>query len=35
MLENEPLLELFRDMDAIDDTLPGMAEKVIAKEASL
>lgn len=29
------MLEFFGDMDVIDDTLPGMAEKVIAKEASL
>ncbi|KAL2872408.1 FAD dependent oxidoreductase-domain-containing protein [Aspergillus lucknowensis] len=32
--EKEPLTELFGDMDVIDDTLPGMADKIIAHHAS-
>ncbi|KAL4875735.1 HAD-like domain-containing protein [Aspergillus karnatakaensis] len=32
--EKEPLTELFGEMDVIDDTLPGMAEKIIAHQAS-
>lgn len=34
VLEKEPLQDLFGDMDVIDDTLPGMAQKIIAKQAS-
>ncbi|KAJ5223843.1 hypothetical protein N7468_008385 [Penicillium chermesinum] len=34
VLEKEPLTELFGDMDVIDDTLPGMADKIIAHQAS-
>lgn len=30
--EQEPLLELFGDMDVVADTLPEMAEKVITAE---
>jgi 2-haloacid dehalogenase len=32
--EKEPLTELFGEMDVIDDTLPGMADKIIAHQAS-
>lgn len=28
--EKEPLLDLFGEMDVVDETLPGMAEKIIA-----
>jgi arginine decarboxylase-like protein len=34
VLENEPLHNLFGDMDVVDDTLPGMAEKIIAAQAA-
>lgn len=34
VLENEPLHNLFGDMDVVDGTLPGMAEKIIAAQAS-
>lgn len=33
MLEQEALTDLFGDMDVIDDTLPGMADKIIAHQA--
>jgi 2-haloacid dehalogenase len=32
--EKEPLTELFGEMDVIDETLPGMADKIIAHQAS-
>jgi 2-haloacid dehalogenase len=32
--EKEPLQDLFGDMDVIDDTLPGMADKIISRQAS-
>ncbi|KAL4971979.1 FAD dependent oxidoreductase-domain-containing protein [Aspergillus desertorum] len=32
--EKEPLTELFGEMDVIDETLPGMAEKIIASQAA-
>ncbi|KAJ5729480.1 uncharacterized protein N7483_003988 [Penicillium malachiteum] len=34
VLEQEALTDLFGDMDVIDDTLPGMADKIIAHQAS-
>ncbi|OQE31351.1 hypothetical protein PENSTE_c001G01049 [Penicillium steckii] len=34
VLEKEPLPELFGEMDVIDDTLPGMADKIIAGQAT-
>lgn len=34
VLENEPLHNLFGDMDVVDDTLPGMAEKIVAAQAA-
>jgi hypothetical protein len=34
VLENEPLHNLFGHMDVVDDTLPGMAEKIIAAQAA-
>jgi 2-haloacid dehalogenase len=34
VLENEPLTQLFGEMDVIDDTLPGMADKIIASQAA-
>jgi 2-haloacid dehalogenase len=34
VLENEPLHNLFGDMDVIDDTLPGMAGKIIAAQSA-
>jgi hypothetical protein len=34
VLEMEPLTELFGDMDVIDATLPGMADKIIASQAA-
>lgn len=34
VLEKEPLLNLFGDMDVVDDTLGGMASKIIVKQAS-
>lgn len=34
VLEMEPLTELFGDMDVIDATLPGMADKIIASQAT-
>lgn len=34
VLEMEPLTELFGDMDVIDATLPGMADKIIARQAA-
>lgn len=34
MLENEPLHNLFGDMDVVDDTLTGMAEKIIAAQGA-
>ncbi|RJE17625.1 2-haloalkanoic acid dehalogenase [Aspergillus sclerotialis] len=34
VLEKEPLLDLFGDMDVVDDTLGGMANKIIVKQAS-
>ncbi|KAJ5666665.1 hypothetical protein N7462_011074 [Penicillium macrosclerotiorum] len=34
VLEKEPLHSLFGDMDVVDDTLPGMADKIIASQAS-
>lgn len=33
VLEQEALTNLFGEMDVIDDTLPGMAEKIIAHQA--
>ncbi|KAJ5113134.1 hypothetical protein N7456_001668 [Penicillium angulare] len=33
VLEQEALTDLFGDMDVIDDTLPGMADKIIAHQA--
>ncbi|KAL4964084.1 HAD-like domain-containing protein [Aspergillus stella-maris] len=32
--EKEPLTELFGEMDVMDETLPGMAEKIIAHQAA-
>ncbi|KAL6229147.1 FAD dependent oxidoreductase-domain-containing protein [Aspergillus navahoensis] len=32
--EKEPLTELFGEMDVIDETLPGMAEKIIATKST-
>lgn len=32
--EKESLSELFGEMDVLDETLPGMAEKIIAHQAS-
>lgn len=32
--EKESLSELFGEMDVMDDTLPGMADKIIAHQAS-
>ncbi|BCS27963.1 uncharacterized protein APUU_61011S [Aspergillus puulaauensis] len=32
--EKEPLTELFGEMDVIDETLPGMADKIIAHQTS-
>ncbi|KAL3443965.1 FAD dependent oxidoreductase-domain-containing protein [Aspergillus insuetus] len=32
--EKEPLTELFGEIDVIDETLPGMADKIIAHQAS-
>ncbi|RDW68988.1 uncharacterized protein DSM5745_08748 [Aspergillus mulundensis] len=32
--EKEPLTELFGEMDVIDETLPGMADKIIASQAA-
>lgn len=34
VLEKEPLLDFFGDMDVVDGTLPGMASKIIAQQAS-
>ncbi|KAJ5974562.1 hypothetical protein N7481_011772 [Penicillium waksmanii] len=34
VLEMEPLTQLFGEMDVIDDTLPGMADKIIASQAA-
>ena len=34
VLEMEPLHQLFGDMDVVDETLPGMAEKIIASQAA-
>ncbi|KAL4758879.1 FAD dependent oxidoreductase-domain-containing protein [Aspergillus foveolatus] len=31
--EKEPLTELFGEMDVVDETLPGMADKIIASQA--
>ncbi|KAL3429656.1 FAD dependent oxidoreductase-domain-containing protein [Aspergillus tetrazonus] len=32
--EKEPLTELFGEMDVVDETLPGMADKIIASQAA-
>jgi 2-haloacid dehalogenase len=32
--EKESLSELFGEMDVMDETLPGMADKIIAHQAS-
>lgn len=34
VLEMEALTDLFGDMDVIDATLPGMADKIIASQAA-
>lgn len=34
VLEQEALTDLFGEMDVIDDTLPGMAEMIIAHQAA-